>query len=80
MRSSNYSHRSMSSPSGRLTGYPDIARGRVNQLLGCRQPFRYAPEWPTTGKVRVVRDSPGTDVSEVKTCNCDDLTLPWSDI
>ena len=25
-----------------------------------RQPFRYAPERPTTGKVRVDRDSPGT--------------------
>jgi hypothetical protein len=24
-----------------------------------RQPFRYAPERPTTGKVRVARDSPG---------------------
>src|ERR1700722_6650393 len=27
----------MSSASCRITGYPDIARGRVNQLLGCRQ-------------------------------------------
>jgi hypothetical protein len=25
-----------------------------------RQPFRYAPERPTTGKVRVVRQPPGT--------------------
>jgi hypothetical protein len=30
----------------------------ITLLPVCRQPFRYAPERPTTGKVRVARHSP----------------------
>jgi hypothetical protein len=40
----------MSSASCRKTGYPDIARGRVNQLLGCRPSASYA--W---GGIPVIR-------------------------
>jgi hypothetical protein len=32
----------------------------MSSVVVCRQPFHYAPERPTTGKVRVARDPPTT--------------------
>jgi hypothetical protein len=38
-----------------------------------RQPFRYAPEWPTTGKVRVARNPPRTQKSGIPVSASDDI-------
>ena len=44
-----------------------VEKSRERNLVGLwayrRQPFRYAPERPTTGKVRVARDSLGMAAS-----------------
>jgi hypothetical protein len=52
-------NRSFPRPAGRLTRKAKYRRRHPQaEFLYCRPPFRYAPERPTTGKVRVARYSP----------------------